>query len=74
MPPAPRAPAETLRTAQEIADAAQTASSRDEVRALIKEAKAARCLEDSVCVRDVWMDLKTALTDAWNATAGGEPE
>jgi hypothetical protein len=72
VPPA-RTPAAAPRTAQQIADAS-AAASRDEVRALIEEAKAARCLEDSVCVRDVWMDLKSALTDAWNLTAGGEPD
>jgi hypothetical protein len=77
--PAPRtaveqqAPAEAPRTAQQIAEASATAADRNAVKALIEEAKAARCLEDSVCVRDVWMDLKAALTDAWDLTAGGEP-
>ncbi len=69
---APRlAAAETLRTAQQVADAARSALGRAQVKALIEEAKANRQEAEMVCVGDVWMTLKEALTDAWNLTAEG---
>lgn len=71
--PAPAAsPAPSGRTAQQIADAAGAALGRPQVRALIEEAKANGAEADMVCISDVWMSLKEALTDAWKLTAGGD--
>jgi len=58
--------------AQQIATEAGSALGRDAVRGLIREAKAEQLEAEMVCVGDVWMTLKEALTDAWNLTAEGE--
>jgi hypothetical protein len=65
-------PADDQQAAQEIADAAGSALTRDAVRSLIGKAKAMHLEAEMVCVGGVWMTLKDALTDAWNLTADGE--
>lgn len=66
----PLAADEARKAAQEIADAAGGAVGRDDVRALIEKAKADGLTGVDVCVGDVWSDLRTVLTDAWNLTGG----
>jgi hypothetical protein len=70
-PAASPAAAPSGRTAQQIADAAGSALGRPQVKTLIEEAKANRSEADMVCIGDVWMSLKEALTDAWKLTADG---
>jgi hypothetical protein len=55
--------------AQQIATEAGSALGRNAVRALIREAQTEQLEAEMVCVGDVWMTLKDALTDAWNLTA-----
>lgn len=65
----PQADARRL-AAQQVAAEAGSALGRDAVRKLIGEAKAEQLEAEMVCVGDVWMTLREALTDAWNLTAG----
>lgn len=55
--------------AQQVAEEAGSALGRGAVRELIRGAKAEHLEPEMVCVGDVWMTLREALTDAWNLTA-----
>jgi hypothetical protein len=69
-PAPPGEPPEDARrlAAQQIATEAGSALGRNAVRGLIREAQAEQLEAEMVCVGDVWMTLKDALTDAWNLT------
>jgi hypothetical protein len=58
--------------AQQIAKEAGSALARNAVRGLIQAARTEQLEAEMVCVGDVWMTLREALTDAWNLTSDGE--